>query len=469
MKKLFALLLTLALMLGVTALPAAQAEAIPTIKWVQVGSGMPANYDAWKANIDKYLEEKIGVHLDVEVVSWGDWGNRRNVIVNTNEPYDILFTNGDTFKGDIDLGAFLDISDLVKTAAPDLYAYIPEMYWDACRVDGKLYAVPTYKDSSSTQYFVLDKALAEKYNFDFAGIKNLEDLTAGLTTVKEGENITPFIMDQNGVSAVFTWYDQMSVGLPALGVRHDDAERKVVAVFEQEDIQKDLATLHAWYDAGIINQDAATAPENPKYRFAYVAQGWSAAAQTVWGPQMGVEAIALQWGDTVVSNDTVQGSLNCISSSSAHPDKALQLLQLVNTDSYVRDALRYGLEGEDFEYTADGLVHRFNKDWNMAGYTQGTFFNITQLDEVDFNEWDEVKLLNEQAKPSVLLGFAFDYSAVADERANCIEIYNRYRSELLTGTIDPVQGVADMMKEMRDAGFDKIAEAAQAQIDAQFK
>lgn len=469
MKKLFALILTLAMMLSVMAMPVAQADEIPTIKWIQVGSGMPANYDAWKVNLDKYLEEKIGVHIDVEVISWGDWASRRNVIVNTNEPFDILFTNGETFAGDVDLGAFLDITDMVKTASPALYDTIPSMYWDACRINGQIYGVPTYKDSSCTQYFVLDKELAEKYNFDFDSIKTLQDLSEGFAAVRDGEGITPFVMDSNGITAVYTWYDQMGAGLPAMGVRYDDGERKVVAVFEQEDVQKDLATLHQWYADGIINQDAATAPENPKYRFGYVAQGWSAAAKTVWGPQMGVEAIALQWGDTVVSNDTVQGSMSCISSSSKHPEKALELLQLVNTDSYVRDALRYGLEGDDFYYTEDGRIHRNNEDWNMAGYTQGTFFVITQLDTVDFNEMDEVKALNEAAKPSVLLGFAFDYTDVADERANCIEIYNRYKSELQTGTIDPVEGVANMMEEMRAAGFDKLVEAAQAQIDAQFK
>ena len=34
---------------------------VVTLKWVTVGNGMPENYDAWKANLDKYLEEKIGV------------------------------------------------------------------------------------------------------------------------------------------------------------------------------------------------------------------------------------------------------------------------------------------------------------------------------------------------------------------------------------------------------------------------
>ena len=76
-------------------------DEVVTLKWVQVGSGMPANYDAWKANLDAYLEEKIGVHLEMEIVGWGDWDTRRNMIVSTNEPYDIMFTNNGTFYNDV--------------------------------------------------------------------------------------------------------------------------------------------------------------------------------------------------------------------------------------------------------------------------------------------------------------------------------------------------------------------------------
>ena len=61
-------------------------DEIVDLKWITVGNGMPENYDAWKANLDKYLEEKIGVHLSFEVIPWGDWDTRRNVIVSTNEP-----------------------------------------------------------------------------------------------------------------------------------------------------------------------------------------------------------------------------------------------------------------------------------------------------------------------------------------------------------------------------------------------
>lgn len=80
----------------------------------------------------------------------------------------------------------------------------------------------------------------------------------------------------------------------------------------------------------------------------------------------------------------------------------------------------------------------------------------------------EIKALNEGATMSPVLGFAFDTSNVADQLTACIEIYNRYKAELLTGTLDPEEQVAAMMEEMRSNGFDEIVAEAQAQIDAYF-
>ena len=441
---------------------------VVTLKWVTVGGGQPTNYEAWLKQINPYLQDKIGVNLDVEVVSWGDWDTRRNVVVNTAGDYDILFTNGNTFNNDVKVGAFKDISELVKTASPKLYESIPEDYWDACKVDGKLYGVPTYKDSSMTQYVVWDKELMESVGYDGSQMKDLYDLTAPLTAIKEKTGEPSFLQHKNGAGYLVYMYDLMGAGLTNLGVRFDDQDAKVVSVFEQEEIMNYLKLFHQWYKDGIINADAATKPEGAKYNPVSVAQGWSGAAVTTWGPNMGVEAVAYQWGTTIVSNDTVRGSLNCISANCANPEKALALLELVNTDTYVRDMLYYGVQGDNWDYTNDEKtnVHKNNSEWNMAGYTQGSFFTVTPTDDFDFNQFDEVKELNEKASPSVLLGFTLDTSAFDDELTNCIQIYERYKGELMTGAGDPEVLVPQMMKEVRDAGFDNIQKAAQEQVDA---
>lgn len=445
---------------------AAKTDEIVNLKWVQVGSGQPDNYEAWKENINKYLAEKIGVNIDVEVVSWGDWDSRRSTLVNTGGDYDIMFTNASTYVQDVKMGAFLDITDLLKDNAPKLLASMPEDYWNATKVDGQIYAVPTYKDSSMTFYFIFVKKLLEKYNIDVDKLKTLEDLTEPLTKIKNGEKDTPFILNKEGISNSLVEKKYDSMGLPGLGVKYSDSSKKLVPVFEQEDVMKELKLLHQWYKDGLINADAATLAEKPKYRPFGIEQGWSGAAKTVWGPNMGEEVVAVPWGDTVVSNVTVGGSLNCISASCEHPDKALQFLELINTDSYVRDSFFYGLEGDDWVYTADKKVHKNNDEWKMAGYTQGTFFIVSQRDDVDFNQWDEVKELNAKAIASPVLGINLDVTDFEDEMVNCVEIYNKYKSELFTGTKDPEAMVKTMMEEMRKAGFDDMQKKAQEQIDA---
>lgn len=440
---------------------------VVTLKWIQVGNGMPDNYDAWLEQINPYLEDKIGVNLDMEIVPWGDWDNRRSVITNSGEYFDILFTDQNRYNSEVSAGVFLDITDMLQEKAPDLYKLIPEDYWKAVSVNGKIYGVPAYKDSSVTEYFIWDKDVADKYNIDVESVTSYEDLYTALKTIKDGEGTAPYYMSKNGADFLLAYFDQLGAGLPALGVKYDDESKTVVNPLEDEDILANLDIIHKMYKEGIINGDAPTSDDQNKYKTFFTAQGWSKAAQTTWGPQNGINnCVAVQYGPTVVSNTSVRGSMSGIYSGCKNPEKAIELLQLVNTDSKVRDWLFYGVEGENFEYTEDGKVNKLNTDWGMAGYTQGTFFNVTQQASETENQWDEVKALNENATPSVMIGFDMDTSNIETELANCRAVYEKYKSELFTGAQEPRALVNKISIELEAAGWDTVREEAQKQIDA---
>ena len=439
MKKILSLVLALCMALCMVSF--ASAEEVPTLKIIR---------------------------LDVECIGWGDWGNRRSVIINSNEPYDVIFGDSGNLVADVSVGAYLDITDLLADNAPGLLELIPAGYWDACRVGGRIYGVPTYKDSSITQYFVWDVELLKELGMEEAAMNchTLADATPILKAIKEKTGTASFPVTKDGVSQIPFVYDGFGAGLRGVGVRYDDQETKVVKIFEQQDVMDQLKIVREWFESGIINADAANLAEGPTYKACFLAQGWSSAAKTVWGPNMGKELVAYTYGPTILSNDSVLGSVNFVSVNSEHPDKALAFLNLMNTDSKVRDAFFYGLEGDNFDYTADGRVHKNNSNWGMAGYTQGTFFAVTPTDDVEFNQWDEVKELNEKAEPSVLLGFSFDTSKVEDQIANCKTIWDRYHPELLTGSVDPETTVKTMYEEMEAEGLNDIITEAQAQIDA---
>ena len=83
--------------------------------------------------------------------------------------------------------------------------------------------------------------------------------------------------------------------------------------WKEPDIYSALETFHEWYQKGIINPDAATLSEARVYNMWRVAQGWETAGITSWGPQMGKEVAVQKVGDTILSNETVRGSLNMVS------------------------------------------------------------------------------------------------------------------------------------------------------------
>jgi len=445
--------------------PQAGGDEIPTLVWYQVGSGQPANYDSWQAKMNAYLEEKIGVHLDVRVVSWGDWGNKRSVIVQTNEPYDLMFTDMSSYTSDVRMGAFADLTDLLAEV-PGLTNLIPQAYLDSCVVNGGLYGIPCYKDSSMTNFFVWDKAEVEANFPGYAEAHTLADIDTGLRAIYEATGVAPLMLNQDGLSCITgNKYDACTLGNIGIGIAYNNGT-EFVPVFEQEDVKADLALLNTWMNDGLINSDAAVLAEISGNYSMGVAQGWPGAAVTTWGPQRGADVVVSQFENTVVSNDTVMGSITCISASSNYKAEALKLLELVNTDYIVRDMLWYGEEGVNFEYVEeDGVrkVNKLNQDWTMAAYTQGTFFVATPV--VGDAGYGEVKVQNENAVPSPAMGFIPDTSAVADEIAALQAIFEEYKSLIMTGT-GGQESIDAMMAAMRDSGFDTVLNEINTQFNA---
>ena len=376
---------------------------VPTLIWWTVGGTPADDFDEAVAQISDYCEEKIGVRLDVKIAGWGDYDTKMNTIVNAGEYFDIMFTNNTNYSKFVNLGAFENISDMVQTVAPELYGFIPEKLWSGVQIHGNVYAVPTYKDSSLTQFYYLDDQYVQKYNLDLSSLKDLQTLDPIVRTIKEGEgkSLYPLMLNQGTLwNGFFNDYDGLASGIQAIGVRIDDPERKVVCTLEQEDIIEDLELLHSWYVDGIINPDANVVTEDSKGNVFGNAQGWPSAV-VQWETLQGVEKYdAVKVFGPLYTTETIQGSMNAISVNSNYKEEALKVLQLINTDQKFRDLCAYGVEGNHFEYLEDGSVKRLRDDWTWPAYTQGTFFIMSNQEGSDPNQWDEVKQQNEIGRAS---------------------------------------------------------------------
>ena len=149
--------------------------------------------------INKYLKDKINASVDLVQLDWATWDTKPNLMIGSGEEFDIIFTanwGGTVFGSNVARGAFIALDDLIENYGKELKSTLPTEVLDAARVDGKVYAIPTYKEMAANFGLLFNKDLLDKYNFDLSTIKTVEDIEPWLKIIKEKEkNIIPFYSD----------------------------------------------------------------------------------------------------------------------------------------------------------------------------------------------------------------------------------------------------------------------------------
>ena len=444
-----------------------KSDRVPTLIWWNIGSPQPGFRDDMRILSD-YIEERIGVRLDIRQAGWGDSGQRFTAMINSGEYFDILFVGGSDYNRFVALGAFADITDMLPVEAPQLWEYIPDVLWDGVRVRDRIFSVPTYKDSSITGYYYWDDYFVQKYDIDLTQTSRtfLDETFRRLKAGEQNPRYYPYVITRNHTSFIFDSYDELSSQVTPMGVRHDDPERRVVITLEQPDIVQAFRYMHGWYRDGIINPDANLIDEAPIGKTFFMAQAWPSVA-IPYAVGEGVDKLhPVRFFGPLYSTASIQGSMNAISTNSRHKKEALQFLQLVNSDTRLRDMLHYGIEGKHYVYVNEGTAIRLLRtDWPLINYQQGSYFIQTPREDVPPGYWDEVRQQNEEAVPSVMLGFMMDIEPVMSEIVNCRLVWDKYSADLLTGASNPDIILPLAVAELKANGLDVIMAEAQRQID----
>ena len=225
-----------------------------------------------------------------------------------------------------------------------------------------------------------------------------------------------------------------------------------------------LKHMHKWYSDGLINPDAATTDQGPKWNVVSSGQGFPG-AEVSWATGRGKDVYAEPFAGPIYSTTSILGSVNAISAASKYKAEALKYLELMNTDETLRNMMAYGIEGVDYTKNEDGTISRVENGYNPATYSQASYFPLYPVAPNPADQWDKVKEWNEKAASSVLLGFNFDRSNVETEIANCSLVMDRYKKELYTGTRDPEEAVPALYADLEKAGLETIRAEYQKQID----
>ncbi|GIO32794.1 MULTISPECIES: ABC transporter substrate-binding protein [Paenibacillus] len=438
--------------------------------WYTIGTPQK-DVDKVMAEVSKYTKEKINATVTMKMVDWGDYSQKMQVNVASGEPMDIMFTaaGGFDYVQNARKGAFMELDDLLEKYGQGIKKTIDPAFLEGSKVDGHNYGIPANKELPQQEVWRFNKNLLDKYKIDITKVRSLDSIEPLLKTIKEKEHgVTPFAMDKNYVP--YVPYDYVIQNLP-MAVKLDTTDYKIVDILETPEMKQALTTMHKYYQAGYIAPEAATTGSTNDLM---TSGNWfmdraqtQPLADNSWSASYGYPVVSTPASDPIITNTSVQGSIMAISANSEHPEKAMEFLNLLNTDPVLRNMVDSGIEGVHYKKVDDKHMENLpeSKNYDMPSYSLGNNMLLYLNPNDPDDKWDQFKKFNASGKNSPILSFNFDSTKVATEMAAVQNVKEQFWASLMTGTVDPETYLPKAIAAFKQAGLDKVIAEAQKQLD----
>lgn len=343
-----------------------------------------------------------------------------------------------------------------------------------------IYAVPANLYPERSMGIGYNSTIAQQHNITVPNPVTMSDLTEiGQQLADSGILLTD--QGDGNLSAFHSFYDVESFGEDvnySYGViQYPLSNTHIVNAYETDEYREYCHTLRKWKEKGFIRSNSLLSGKNSQELFS---NGDTFFQWTSVSPSAGelIKRRNLDFDEILVpatpNELTTSGTLEYtwgVTSSSQHPDKAVQFLNLLYTDPELANLLKYGIEGTDYRKIDEDVVELLGNTGSSSHYD--SYFSIYGdpaetwlISPVSGNEKSEMKTFSEEAQPVMTFGYSFDASAVSGEVLAVSEVVSNYRPILECGLADDVDAALDeFILQLNEAGIDRIIEENQRQLD----
>jgi putative aldouronate transport system substrate-binding protein len=476
--------------------PAASQE-VPVLDYYYVAmSAKPEDLQEVEDAANAILEPKIGAKLKLHPLTFADITTKAPLILQSGEACDLMaMSQFNPYNNGVATGGLLALDELLPQNAPKTWAAYPKEIWDAARVNGKIYG-----SINNTGGWVgyagmwARQDLLDKYKFDWQNTKTVEEWEPYFDQIVANEEGVIPLVSTDGYWGR-TWfpnyfgYDPVDKGIGApqsqgiIGVKVDDATRKVVAVPFTAEYKQAAELARRWYDKGYYLKTPPTDSEMGAMRgalkfgvFHFPGTGdfsTKAMASNEWA-NVPIMTQHLQ-EKPIITTGSIQGSITAVCAVSKHPDLAVKYIEEVNNNPELYNLLNYGIEGKHWVWVdqAKNLIsYPEGVDGQTVGYNPNTYWQfgdrhqLRLMDESDLGVFDRIDEGMQKALFSPVLGFTPNRDPIQNEIAQLSTVAKQYCDPLEKGLVDPVQGLAECQSKLKEAGIDTVLTEIQSQIDA---
>lgn len=462
-----------------------------TLEWYTNVNAVMPDVDMMTNEAQRYIKEKTNATVNFHLYNWGDYATTVNTMISSGANMDIVFAGGGVdYVSNSQRNAFIAIDDYMDEYLPKTKESLPEAAWKSVTINGKIYGIPAQKDLGERMNVEVNKTMMDDLGIQFPKetYSTALDLVDWLYSVKKARDAKypekskiPLLSSTNigdmqildpMCSMVYTNISKFpgckgqGEGETAFNYFKTDEYRSSMKLirqlvvdgilpfednFDPDQVHKQAGDLLGWIGSGLLTIDENI--NDPYYKTSlYVSNitKLTTASATV-GPQ-------------------------AISSTCKTPERALSVLELVNSDQYLATTLRYGVEGEHWTDTDnDNIIENGKRNADPAsrgwytwyGWQFGGLF-VTKVPEGNPSNFGELMSdFNKAAPENANLGFVVDQTNITNEMAACANVIAEYNATLAKGQNDNVDELVDQFIKKLDAnGAQNVVDEVQTQLTA---
>ncbi len=453
----------------------------------------PNNTDLAKQYWDELnatLKEELNCTIDYTYAAGNDYKNNYALAIASGEKYDLI----QAAPGWLDYqsyaakNAFMPLDDLLPEYAPYLWETIPQSTWDAASVNGKIYAVPGLDTGVTACTFVYREDLRKKHNLP--EIDSMDAIEAYLQGIKDNEpGMLPSDDYQCQVYGTSWIYNTPYIGIDEIHDRlfnfvYDPRNGEVLSVIETPEYKDFMYKMKDWADRGFWSSSVLS---STNWGVMQVLSGAAAASFNEQLPGYNFHATQVEqehgdegWElgfymyfegnpDSVVSGSTT-GGMAAVTATAENPERALMFLDYAQQHEELWDFLNYGMEGVNYNLTAEGNLDTSSIEEGAAfNYFPSSFLGNANFKKRQGNEWSEydtmMEKINNKLVPDIFEGFVLDKSSFETEYTALYNVQSEYGYPLQAGLVKDVDAAYEQyVAQAKAAGLDMVREEVEKQV-----
>lgn len=447
------------------------AKEVPAVTWYVPGT-MQSDINKVMDEVNKIAVPQIGAKLKIEFFDESAYYEKISLcLASKSSDYDLCFVGFlNEYQNAVRKGSLLDLSEYIEEY-PSLKSSIPDYAWDMSKADGKIYGIPNMQILATSLCWTFPQRLIDKYSINIDSIKNSDDVEPYLEIIKNSEpNLYPARIEWGpGTFKAPDFVEYFANSLVC--VENDESGRLIAkATVDSEWYRKNVEKLNRWYKRGYIRKDIAAVNDDlidfyaGKYA-AYI-QKYKPGIEAQSDMSMNEEMVCVQITEPFVNSTATQSAMTGINKYSKNPEKAMEVINLVNTNPEVYNLLCFGIEGEHYIKIGENKIKYIpdSKYAPKAAWKFGNQFNAFTLEGESDDVWEQTEKINNNAKKSKIMGFTFNTEKINSELSECTAIKEEYPA-IENGSVDPKEYFDEYRYKLKANGIDKIVQELQMQID----